>query len=102
MKNKAIYIVYIYFINKYHIFYLKCFVFVLLNPETGISLSSFFSTFGNLQDPTLISSLLLFKSLSFSFIGKLLSILLLLFFTNVQSDREFAVLSKEQQFNKYF
>ena len=101
MKNKAIYIVYIYFINKYHIFYLKCFVFVLLNPENGISLSSFFSTFGNLQDPPLISSLLLlFKS--FSFIGKLLSILLLLFFTNVQSDREFAVLSKEQQFNKYF
>ena len=101
LKNKTINIIYIY-LNKYHIIYLKCFVFVLLNPENGISLSSFFSTFGNLQEPPLNSSWFLFNSLSSSFIGKLLLILLLLFLANVQSEREFAVLSKEQQFNKYF
>ena len=101
LKNKTINIIYIY-LNKYHIIYLKCFVFVLLNPENGISLSSFFSTFGNLQEPPLNCSWFLFNSLSSSFIGKLLLILLLLFLANVQSEWEFAVLSKEQQFNKYF
>ena len=98
---KHININYNIYIKDIYIIYLKCFVFVLLNPEVGIVTSSFLLLFSILNDSTLSSSLFTPLLTSSNCILGLILLSLFKCFPKVQSEPDF-VLSCEQQLNINF